>query len=94
MNSVVFLFLNRVPRPNFEGSLTDLKLSNHGEAKEFTNTKGVFCFLYFTTGWRVLFAEFCNLKFCNVLIILQVKPLGLSCEQRKFFSVVLIILGS
>ena len=59
MNSVVFLFLNRVPRPKFEGSLTDLKLSNHGEAKEFTTTKGVFCFL-------------CNLKFRNVLIIVQV----------------------
>ena len=72
MNSVVFLFLNRVPRPKFEGSLTDLKLSTHGEAKEFTTTKGVFCFL-------------CNLKFRNVLIIVQVKPLGLSCEQRKFF---------
>ena len=25
------------------------------------------------------------MKFCNVLIIVQVKPLGLSCEQRKFF---------
>ena len=65
-----FFFLNRVPRPKFEGSLTDLKLSTHGEAKEFTTTKGVFCF-------------FC--KFRNVLIIVQVKPLGLSCEQRKFF---------
>ena len=85
MNSVVFLFLNRVPRPKFEGSLTDLKLSNHGEAKEFTTTKGVFCFLCVTTGWCVLFAEICNLKFRNVLIIVQVKPLGLSCEQRKFF---------
>ena len=68
----MFLFLNRVPRPKFEGSLTDLKLSTHGEAKEFTTTKGVFCFL-------------CNLKFRNVLIIVQVKPLGLSCEQREFF---------
>ena len=85
MNSVVFLFLNRVPRPKFEGSLTDLKLSNHGEAKEFTTTKGVFCFLCVTTGWCVLFAEICNLKFRNVLIIVQVKPLGLSCEQRRFF---------
>lgn len=36
-----FLKLTRVPRPKFEGSLTDLKLSNHGEAKEFTNTKGL-----------------------------------------------------
>ena len=81
MSSVVFLFLNRVPRPKFEGSLTDLKLSNHGEAKEFTTTKGVFCFL-------------CNLKFRNVLIIVQVKPVGLSCEKKSFFAVVLIILGS
>ena len=85
MSSVVFLFLNRVPRPKFEGSLTDLKLSNHGEAREFTTTKGVFCFLCVTTGWCVLFVEICNLKFRNVLIIVQVKPLGLSCEQRKFF---------
>ena len=81
----MFLFLNRVPRPKFEGSLTDLKLSNHGEAREFTTTKGVFCFLCVTTGWCVLFVEICNLKFRNVLIIVQVKPLGLSCEQRKFF---------
>lgn len=85
MKSVVFLFPNRVPRPKFEGSLTDLKLSNHGKAKEFTFTKGVFCFFCVTTGWCVLFAEIYNLKFCNVLIIVQVKPLGLSCEQRKFF---------
>lgn len=37
----VFLSLNRVPRPKFEGSLTDLKSSDLGETKEFISRKGL-----------------------------------------------------
>ena len=63
MKSDVFLFLNRVPRPKFEGSLTDLKLSNHGEAKEFTTTKGVFCFVFFLRYYGLVCLVRRNLQF-------------------------------
>lgn len=36
-----FLKLTRVPRPKFEGSLTDLKSSDLGETKEFISRKGL-----------------------------------------------------
>lgn len=47
MDIGVFVLLNRVPQPACEGSLADLKPPAHGEAKEFTNTKGRCFSLYY-----------------------------------------------